>query len=201
MPNIEDVIKVQEEVSALSNAPLAIIAGAIWIFITVAFIVFLFKEKKALSLKGWIYSFSFLVILFAVTGYLTYTIKEYNFSMNEEKWEENYLNAYIESLPETKENIEDFSQVLNNDDENTIKSIYMNKGTQPIVVEISKSQDLDSIKQKMRLQAIVQKEQIDKAYITYKTIEKDISDKYTKAQYYETVLHIPSDYKVIVPSK
>ncbi|KZE38940.1 hypothetical protein AV656_08555 [Bhargavaea cecembensis] len=199
MPNIEDVIKVQEEVSALSNAPLAIIAGAIWIFITVAFIVFLFREKKAFSLKGWIYSFSFLVILFAVTGYLTYTIKEYNFSMNEEKWEENYLKRYLESLPEKRENIEDFSQVLN--DENTIKSIYMNKDTQPIVVEISKSQDIDSIQKKIRLQAIVQKEQIDKPYITYKTIEKDISDKYTKDQYYETVLHIPSDYKVIVPSK
>ncbi|MCW1929524.1 hypothetical protein [Bhargavaea beijingensis] len=199
MPNIEDVIKVQEEVSALSNAPLAIIAGAIWIFITVAFIVFLFKEKKVLSLKGWIYSFFFLVILFAVTGYLSYTIKEYNFSMNEKKWEKNYLNPYIESLPERKENIEDFSQVLNNDNKNTTKSIYIKKDIQPIVVEISLSKNIDQ--KKMRIQAIVQKEQIDQAYITYKTIEKDISDKYTKDQYYETVLHIPSDYKVIVPSK
>ncbi|WP_213422530.1 hypothetical protein [Bhargavaea massiliensis] len=197
MPNIEEVIKVQEEVSALSNAPLAIVAGAIWIFITIAFIAFLFKEKKELSMKGWIYSFLFLVILFAVTGYLSFTIKEYNFSMNEKKWEENYLNPYLESLPEEKENIEDFSQVLN-DDGTSIKSTYINKDIQPIVVEISESKKTDK---KKRIQVIVQKEQIDQAYITYKKIEKNISEKYTKDQSYETVLHIPNDYKVIVPTR
>ena len=197
MPNIEEVIKVQEEVSALSNAPLAIVAGAIWISITIAFIAFLFKEKKELSMKGWIYSFLFLVILFAVTGYLSFTIKEYNFSMNEKKWEENYLNPYLESLPEEKENIEDFSQVLN-DDGTSIKSTYINKDIQPIVVEISESKKTDK---KKRIQVIVQKEQIDQAYITYKKIEKNISEKYTKDQSYETVLHIPNDYKVIVPTR
>ena len=197
MPNIEEVIKVQEEVSALSNAPLAIVAGAIWISITIAFIAFLFKEKKELSMKGWIYSFLFLVILFAVTGYLSFTIKEYNFSMNEKKWEENYLNPYLKSLPEEKENIEDFSQVLN-DDGTSIKSTYINKDIQPIVVEISESKKTDK---KKRIQVIVQKEQIDQAYITYKKIEKNISEKYTKDQSYETVLHIPNDYKVIVPTR
>lgn len=197
MPNIEDVIKVQEEVSALSNAPLAIVAGAIWIYITIAFIIFLFKEKRELSMKGWIYSFLFLVILFAVTGYLSFTIKEYNFSMNEKKWEENYLNPYLKSLPEEKENIEDFSQVLN-DDGTSIKSTYINKDIQPIVVEISESKNADK---KKRIQVIVQKEQIDQAYLTYKTIERNISEKYTKDQFYETVLHIPKDYKVIVPTK
>lgn len=199
MPTIEDVIKVHEKVSALSNAPLAIIAGAIWTFIAITFIVFLFKERNKLSLKGLIYSFLSLVILFSVIGYLSFTIKDYQFSMNEKKWEENYLHPYLEALPEKKEYIQDFSQVINHNDENITKSKYRDNDAQPIVVEISK--DPGSAEKKMLIQVIVQKEQIDQAYLTYKIIEEDISDEYTKDQYYETVLHIPSDYKIIAPTK
>jgi len=199
VPSIEKVIEIHKQVLSLSNAPLAIIAGIIWVCITIAFIVHLIKEKTSFSFRGWVFSVFFLVILLSGLGYLSFTIKDYDFSINEEEWKENYLTPYLKSLPEHKEDVEDFSQILTND-ANAIKSIYLNDKEKPIVVEISTLNKENGVAKKLPVQVFIQKEPIDKAYLTYKTIEKNISYEYTTDQYYETILHIPNEYKVIAPT-
>lgn len=200
MPNIENVIKIHEQVVSLSNAPLTIIAGLIWIFITVIFVFYLVKEKNSFSSQGWIFSGVILVVLLSVSGYLSFTIKGYDFSIDKKQWEENYLSPYLKSLPETREYVEDFSQILTTDS-NAIKSIYINDKEKPIVVEISTSNKENGTIKKEPVQVLIQKEPINKAYLTYKIIEKNISNEYNTDQYYETILHIPNDYKVIAPTK
>lgn len=199
MPNIEKVIEIHKQVLSLSNAPLTIIAEIIWIFITTIFVVYLIKEKKSFSSQGWIFSGFFLVLLLSVLGYLSFTIKDYDFSIDEKHWEENYLTPYLKSLPENREYVEDFSQIVTTDS-NTTKSVYTTDKEKPIVVEISTLNKENETTKKESVQVLIQKEPINKAYLTYKIIEKNISNEYTADQYYETILHIPNDYKVIAPT-
>lgn len=199
MPRIEEVIEMHKQVVSLSDAPLAIIAGVIWIFITIGLLVYLIKESRSFSFQEWIFGGFFLVILLSVLGYLSFTIKDYDFSMNEEQWEENYLAPYLESLPENKEYVEDFSQILTNDVD-AIESQYINDKDKPVVVEVSMLDKENEAIKKISVQVFIQKEPIDEVYLTYKTIEKNISSEYTADQYYETILHIPNEYKVIAPT-
>lgn len=200
MPSIEKVIEAHKQLLSVSNAPLTIITEILWIILTVSFVVYLIKEKKPFSLQGWVFSGFFLVILLSVLGYLSFTIKEYDFSMNEKQWKENYLTPYLKSLPENKKYVEDFSQLLTND-EDTIKSIYINDKEKPILIEISTLNKENGTTKKIPVQVIIQKEPINKTYLTYKTIKKAISSEHTTNKYYETILHIPNEYKVIAPTK
>ncbi|WKA56517.1 hypothetical protein [Planococcus shixiaomingii] len=122
MPGIEKVIEIHEQVLSVSNAPAAIIGGLLWVFLGVAFVVYLFKEKKNFSLQEWVFNGVFLGIVLLILGGLSFAIKDYDFSISEKQWKENYLNPYLKGLPENKEYVEDFSQIVP-DEEDAIKSI------------------------------------------------------------------------------
>lgn len=198
LPSITRVIEVHQEIESVSNAPMLIISEILWIFFGIVFIVHLLKDRKSFSLLGLTFrGFSFVITLLIIS-YLTISIKNCNFSINENQWKKGYLNPYILSLPEHKKNVEDFSLLLNND-VNGIKSIYLNgDGEKPLWFEISLLNDHRF--KKIDVQCIIQKEQIKNPYLTYKKINKNISSQYTTEAYYETILHIPEEYKVIVPT-
>ncbi|TWT13171.1 hypothetical protein [Planomicrobium sp. CPCC 101079] len=158
------------------------------------------KRKKNFSLQEWVFNGVILGIVLLVVGGLSFTIKDYDFSINEKQWKESYLDPYIKALPENKEYVEDFSQIVTGE-EDAIKSIYINDKVKPITVEIITLNKENELTKKTPVQVVLQKEPIKNPYLTYKTIEKDISSEYTTKQNYETILHIPEDYKVIAPTK
>ncbi|MDR7002381.1 hypothetical protein [Neobacillus niacini] len=102
MPSITRVIEVHQEIESVSNAPMLIISEILWIFFGIVFIVHLLKDKKSFSLLGLTFrGFSFVITLLIIR-YLTISIKNCNFSINENQWKKGYLNPYILSLPEHK---------------------------------------------------------------------------------------------------
>ncbi|MDQ6596445.1 hypothetical protein E2K98_30270 [Bacillus salipaludis] len=196
MPSITRVIEVHQELESASNAPMLIISEILWIFFGIVFIVHLLKDRKSFSLLGLSFRGLFFVITLLIIGYLTNSIMNCNFSINETQWKKGYLKPYILSLPEHKKNVDDFSLLLNNE-VNGINSIYIN-GEKPLWFKISLL-DKHRLSKKIVLQCIIQKEPIKKPFLTYKKINKNISGQYTTNAYYETILHIPEEYKVITP--
>lgn len=197
MTSITEVIEVHQEIIKAADAPLLIVSDVLWSIFGIVFIVHLIKDRITFSFLGTIYRTLFLLITLTIVGYLSFSIVDSHFSIDEKEWEEEYLEPYINSLPTSRIIIEDFSQLLV-DDHNGIKSIYVNK-QKPIWFELSVLDD-KGIKQNIAVQSIIQKEPIEKPYLTYKQIEKDISAQYTENLYYETILHIPNEYKVIAPT-
>ncbi|TKD72143.1 hypothetical protein [Pseudalkalibacillus hwajinpoensis] len=197
--NIEKVIQSHHELLQLSDAPLTVISEVLWIFVGLIFIIHIVKDRKLFSRSGFIYRGIFFVVILAIVSYLTLTLNAYNFAMDENHWRENYFKPYIQSLPEQKLEVEDFSQVIQEKD-NRIQSYYLNKETKPILLELTVV-DQTTIEKAELIETTIAKEPIEKPYLTYKLIEKTISDKFNTEAFYETTLHIPIDYKVLPPAK
>ncbi|OIK17186.1 hypothetical protein BIV60_00390 [Bacillus sp. MUM 116] len=197
MPSITRVIEIHQEIESASNAPMLFISEILWTFLGIVFIVHLVKDRKSFSVLGLSFRGLFFVMTLLIISHLTISIMNCNFSINETQWKKGYLKPYILSLPEHKKNVEDFSLLLNNN-VNGIKSIYIN-GEKPLWFEISLS-DNHRLSKKIAVQCILQKEPIIKPFLTYKKINKNISSQYTTNAYYETILHIPEEYKVITPT-
>lgn len=197
MSNVEKVIDGYEELLRVSDAPLVIITEVLWIIVLIFLLAHIIKRWKSFSRLGSIIRAFFLIIVIVIVSFEFYTISNYNFSMNENYWKKNYLTPYITSLPENKRYVEDFSQIIEKkDSEKGIKSFYLSKKVTPIWVSVS-IVDKSGSKENLIVQTTVTKESIKKPYLTYKKIEKTISDKYVEKAYYQTTLHIPEEYKVI----
>ncbi|MEI5907710.1 hypothetical protein WAK64_11660 [Bacillus spongiae] len=194
---IEKVIEVYKGFEKIYEAPIVIISEILCIIILISFIIHLIKDRKSFSFLGSIIRGFFLVFILSIMSFLFVTIVEYDFSMSENQWEENYVTPYINSLPEQKYNVKDFSQLLN--ENKGIYSIYLDSLTKPTWVSVEVLDD-DGKYKEITVQTIFKKESIDTPYLTYKKIEKDISNKYNANVFYETVLHIPKEYKILVPS-
>ncbi|KYD09942.1 MULTISPECIES: hypothetical protein [Heyndrickxia] len=199
MNEIEKVIEVHQKLLNQSEAPIAIMAEILWIFIGLLLIIHIIKDIKIFSLKKLIYMVFFLVIIFFTVGSLFTSIKKYDFSMNEKQWKEKYLEPYIVSLPTNKLEVEDFLLVLKRPNKG-VKSVYINNKEKPIWCKISMV-NKKGHETKINVQTKIQKENIKHAYLTYKVISKNISNDYKSDAFYETILHIPKDYRVLVPVK
>ncbi|WP_042354186.1 hypothetical protein [Bacillus rubiinfantis] len=192
------VMEAYKDTISLSDAPLVITSLVFWIIIAVVFIIHLLLDRKTFSILGTITRVCFLVANFLIIGYLLNEFRGYDFSMDEKQWKHSYLKPYIHSLPEYKYRVGDFSQLLNDKNSGT-QSIYMDNNKKPVWIEVSIVKKGGSTK-KITIQAVIQKESIDESYLTYKKIDKSISDQYNKETFYETILHIPKEYKVLVVS-
>ncbi|WP_283152906.1 hypothetical protein [Guptibacillus hwajinpoensis] len=195
MPTINQVIESYNELEKLSDAPLTIISEVLWIIVGLIFIMHLIHNRKFLSPSKFLFRGAFLFIILLIIGYLSYTLNSYDFSMNEKSWKENTLAPYLQSLHEHNEQVEDFSQLLK-DPDNGIKSNYVDEDISPIWIELATTTDTGEKKEKI-VEATIVKEPIQQPYLTYRMIEKNISDHYSDEAYYETTLHIPEDYMIL----
>lgn len=193
MPTINQVIESYSEVEKLADAPLTIISEVLWTIVGLIFIVHLIRNRKCLSTQKFLFRGAFLLIILSIIGYLTYTLYSYDYSIDEESWKENTLAPYLQSLNEHHEQVDDFSQLLTEPDKG-IESIYV-KDITPIWVELVTSMDAD--KKGKVVEVTIEKEPIQEPYLTYKTIEKTISEQYSNQVYYETTLHIPEEYMIL----
>ena len=187
--NFKDVEQALGKLQELDNAPLTYIAAACWVIISVVLIVHIVRELKSLSIGA----ISVRVLALAATCFAVFhlymTIRDYDFTLDKEKWKQDYLLTYLESQPTEKVAIEDV-RATNQGGDKTIPSIHLEKGAHTIQVLFSiveKDQDIST------------KVKIKKApdgtshYLAYKTIEKDLSPEYTDDSYYEPVLYINQD--------
>lgn len=193
--NIEKVIQIHEKVLALDDASLVIATGLMCTLLLIFSIRDLIKNIKDFSFS--IKLLPVLIILLSVEGYSIYAIAHYDFSLGKEQWKKDYLIPYVMSQREHKVYVEDFSQLLEKDD-GGVKSIHFGSKVKPVWVKLSLL-DSGGSKNELITQAVIKKEPIKRTYLTYKKIKKDISEKYIDNAYYETVLHIPEDYKVLGP--
>lgn len=197
MPTINQVIETYNEVEKLSDAPLTIISDVLWIIVGLIFIVHLIQNRKSLSPLNVIYQGAPLALILIIIGYLTFTINSYDFSADKAHWKENTLSPYLNSLDEHNEKVEDFSQFLQTPEENEgIESHYVNDDHHSIWIKLDTITATGEKQQKI-VESTIVKEPIQQAYITYKMIEKPISERYSDQFYYETTLHIPEEYKIL----
>jgi hypothetical protein len=197
MPTINQVIEKYNEVEKLSDAPLTIISDVLWIIVGLIFMVHLIQNRKSLSHINFIYQGASLALILIIIGYLSFTINSYDFSVDETHWKENTLSPYLNSLDEHNEKVEDFSQLLQAPEEKEgIDSHYVSDDHHPIWVKLDTITDTGEKQQKI-VESTIVKEPIQQAYLTYKMIEKPISDQYSDQFYYETTLHIPEEYRIL----
>ncbi|MGG0657444.1 hypothetical protein [Rummeliibacillus pycnus] len=201
MPNIDKVIEVFEGIQQAYNTLITIPAVLLWIVIGIYSLVDILKNKKTFSFIGFIGRGTFFFVSLSIVFFLCINIMKADFSLNEKQWKDNYLDPYINSLSENKVDVKDFSQILemNSNENKKIKSIYLNDKVKPIWMELNLI-DKNNSSKKISVQTIIRKEPIENPYLTYKLINKNISDKYRKDIFYETILHIPEEYKVLDPS-
>jgi hypothetical protein len=197
MPTINQVIEKYNEVEKLSDAPLTIISDVLWIIVGLIFMVHLIQNRKSLSHLNFIYQGSSLALILIIIGYLSFTINSYDFSVDETHWKENTLSPYLSSLDEHNEKVEDFSQLLQAPEEKeSIESHYVSDDHHPIWIKLDTITDTGEKQQKI-VESTIVKEPIQQPYLTYKMIEKPISDRYSDQFYYETTLHIPEEYRIL----
>ena len=193
MDQIEKVIEVHEKLLNLAEAPFAFITAFLCAFILVISINELFKCIKA---KDFSFLLKFLlpvfIVFIAVEGYLIHTIIHYDFSLSKEKWKTEYLIPYVKAQPEHKIDVENFSQLLKTPENEGVPSIYFNDKAKPVWLKLTLLNQSGS-KKVLVTQAVIKKESIQRAYLTYKTVQKDITKQYTDNVYYRTVLHIPEN--------
>jgi len=195
--SIEEVIKIHQKLENQSeDLFITIVAEIPWIIVGLILIVHIIKDIKSFSLKGLIYRILILGVIFMMISSLFNSIKEYDFSLNEEKWKKNYLNPYMISLPIQKLEVSDFWQVFEIPKKG-VKSIYSTNKKNSIWCKIATMDETNSPKD-FYVKTKIQKESINRPYLTYKLISKNITMDYKKDNYYETILHIPKDYKVLV---
>ena len=197
--NIQKAIDSHHELMRLSDAPLTIISEVLWVFVGLIFIVHLVKDRKSFSHSGFMYRGIYFLVILTIISYLSITLNSYDFAMDENEWRENYFKPYIQSLQEQKLEVEEFSQVIKEDD-TQIESHYLNKKTESILLKLTVVNQ-SGFKKKELIETTIVKEAIEQPYLTYKTIERDISDQFNKEAFYETTLHIPNDYKVLTSAK
>lgn len=199
--SIDKVIEIHEGLLRVSDVPIIMATLILWLIIGIVSLVDIIKNRKSLSSQGFIFRGLNLVIILLIESILLINIVETDFSTSKKEWESQYLIPYINSLPEDKLDVKDFSQIvdISNNKNNKIESIHFTNKHEPIWVELSVI-DKNNLKQKFVVQTIIQKESIKEAYLTYKRINKTITSTYRDNLYYETILHIPEEYKVIVPS-
>ncbi|WP_166000010.1 hypothetical protein [Bacillus sp. Cs-700] len=197
MPTINQVIEKYNEVAKLADAPLTIISDVLWIIVGLIFMVHLIQNRKSLSHLNFIYQGASLALILIIIGYLSFTINSYDFSVDETYWKENTLSPYLNSLDEHNEKVEDFSQLLQAPEEKEgIESHYVSDNHHSIWVKLDTITDTGEKQQKI-VESTIVKEPIQQPYLTYKMIEKPISNRYSDEFYYETTLHIPEEYKIL----
>ncbi|MGE7624941.1 hypothetical protein ACQKMD_18410 [Viridibacillus sp. NPDC096237] len=201
MHSIDKVIIVYESISQAYSTVVIIPAVLLWIIVGVYSLMDMIKNNNAISSTGFIMRWLFFVMTLSIVGFLSINIITADFSMNEKQWKNNYLDPYINALPENKTYVQEFTQILeiHKNGNKKIESIYLNKKVKPIWVELDVL-DKNNASETIAVQTIIQKEPIDEPYLTYKAINKNISKEYPKNSYYETILHIPEEYKVLVPA-
>lgn len=202
MPSIDKVIEIQESILQADSAFILIPAELLWIIIGIYSLMDIIKNKKTISSSGFIMRGIFFLFTLSLVVLSSIHIMKADFSMNEKQWKVDYLEPYMNGLPENKTYVQDFTQILeiHKNHNKKIKSIYFNNNVKPIWVELDVL-DKNNASKTISVQTIIKKEPIEEPYLTYKSINKDISKDYTKKAYYETILHIPEEYKVLVPVK
>ncbi|MGG0663120.1 hypothetical protein ABE042_03290 [Viridibacillus arvi] len=202
MPSIDKVIEVQESISQAHSAFVLIPAELLWIIIGIYSLMDIIKNKKTISSTGFIMRGFFFLFTLSLVGLSSINIMKADFSMNEKQWKDDYLKPYITALPENKTYVQDFTQILEiqKNHNKKIKSIYLNNSVKTIWVELD-ILDKNNASKTISVQTTIKKEPIKEPYLTYKFINKNISKEYTKHTYYETILHIPEEYKVLAPVK
>ncbi|HCH1712731.1 TPA: hypothetical protein NKQ82_004636 [Vibrio parahaemolyticus] len=178
-------------ISQDSTAIISIFALIMWAIIGYALIRFFIKDRKKINFKNFFVGAFFLIVILTINIFLINDISDHDFSLDEKKWKNEYLEPYIESQPFNKLEINDFSQIVNEKPKG-ITSVYLNEKITPQWFFIKTKEEKE-----YKIQAIIKKENIKNPYLSFKKIEKDISDKYNKESYYETVLYVPLEYKVI----
>ena len=119
-------------------------------------------------------------------------ISEYDYSLDEQKWEQEYLLVYLNSQPEKTMTIQK-AEATNTDSDKAISSVHLKKEPPTAHISFSPVQK-DGSKQEVSTHVKIKQAKADTApYLTYKTIEKDISEHYTEDMYYETTLYINQD--------
>lgn len=200
--SIDKVIEIHEGLLRVSDVPITIATEILWLIIGIVSLADIIKNRKSISSRGFIFRGFILGIILLIESILFINIAETDFSTSKEEWKSQYLIPYIKSLPEDKLYVKDFSQILEIQENKNkkIESIYLNNKKEPVWVELSVT-DKDKIKKKFVVQTVIRKEPIKKAYLTYKIINKTITPIYRDNLYYETILHIPEEYKVLGPTK
>lgn len=191
MLSIDKVIEAYHISQESSEVLFSIFTLIIWFGIGILVIFHFIKDRKAIKLKGYFLRFLFLLVVLVININLLNYISNHDFSMDEEKWRTEYFDPYIDTQSINKVEVKDFSQIIDGELEG-ITSVYIKEEIKPQWFRINTSDGKE-----YNIQSIIKKENIDKPYLTFKTIEKKISGKYNKDSYYETVLHIPNDYRVI----
>ncbi|MGG3943715.1 hypothetical protein ABEV54_20025 [Peribacillus psychrosaccharolyticus] len=202
MLSIDKVIEIHEGLLRVSDVPITIATEILWLIIGIVSLADIIKNRKSISSRGFIFRGFILGIILLIESILFINIAETDFSTSKEEWKSQYLIPYIKSLPEDKLYVKDFSQILEIQENKNkkIESIYLNNKKESVWVELSVI-DKDKIKKKFVVQTVIRKEPIKKAYLTYKIINKTITPIYRDNLYYETILHIPEEYKILVPTK
>ncbi len=194
MPTLDRVLESYQEFEKLSDAPLTIISEVLWILVGIIFIVHLIQNRKSISALSFFYRSCSLMLILVIIGYLSFTINSYDFSMDEDHWKEEFLTPYLESLPEHKQQVTDFAQLIDYD-KSGIESVYINE-EHPIWVKVTLMTDHGD-EQELIVKTTIVKESVEQPYLTYKTIEKPISEKYSDEAYYNTTLHIPKEFRIL----
>ena len=187
--SFREVEQAYEKLQDLNNAPLTYIAAACWTIITIVIIIHLLRDWRNLSISAiGIRIVSLAASCFAVF-HLYMNISEYDFSLNEEKWQQDYLMPYLDSQPEETLAVEQV-QATNTDGDEAIPSLHLEKGSPSIHVKFTVVEK-DGSRQEVSTNVKVKEAPATSSpYISYKTIEEFISGEYTDEMYYEPVLYI-----------
>ena len=190
--SFREVEQAFEKLQELNNAPLTYIAAVCWIIISIVIIIHLVRDWKTLSIGA----IGIRVISLAASCYAVFhlytNIIEYDFSLNEEKWQQDYLLPYLDSQPEETLAVEQV-KATNTDGDKAIPSIHLKKGSPSIHVKFT-IVDKDGSKQEISTNVKVKEAPANTSpYITHKTIKGDISEEYTAEMYYEPTLYIDKE--------
>mgnify|MGYP003538706565 CR=1 FL=1 len=190
--SFKEVVQTFEKTQDLANAPLTYIAVICWTIIGIAIFYHVIRDRRSLSSVA----VGIRVISLAAVGFITFhlytTISEYDYSLDEEKWKQDYLLAYLDSQPEERLAIEQV-EATNTDGDKAIPSMHLKKESPTVHVKfltIGKNGD----EQELSTQVKIKHVQADTApYLTYKTIKEELSSQYRDDMYYETTLYINQD--------
>lgn len=190
--SFKEVEQAYEKLQDLNNAPLTYIAAACWTIIMFVIIIHLFRDWKNLSISA----VAIRIVSLAASGFAVFhlymNISEYDYSLDEEKWQQDYLLPYLDSQPEKTLAVEQV-QATNSDGDKAIPSLHLEKGSPSIHVKFTVAQE-DGKKQEVSTNVKVKEAPANTSpYISYKTIETYISDKYTDEMYYEPILYIQKE--------
>ncbi|MCQ6268688.1 hypothetical protein M1K46_24245 [Fictibacillus sp. WQ 8-8] len=196
MHEIDKVIKAHKSVVDISDAGISIMALCFWFIIGIVLFIHIIKDRKTYKVSGFLLRILILILIILINTYLFNKISFYNLSISEDKWKTEYLKPYISSRPIHKELVLDLSQSFKKDDK-IINVIYL-ENNQPKVHKIRmKVKDKNKKEKIIVMKVLIKNDAKDKNHLSYRTIRQSISSKYNNKVFYEPVLHISQDYKVI----